>query len=251
MEIASDLGQLRSEHHLKRSHQLLLLVVGLFLGGAGLFALVYGLASLLGADSTAPTFFCLPIGLLQLGGAAWFLWQAISVHNLSARVYEGGLVFGRQTMRWDELASAYTQALKVVSKRGGVYSTTHTYRLVAGDGRQMRFKVFDRQITGADALNNAIYEAVVRSQWPKAVAAFQAGQTLQFGPFAVSREGVSNKKETIPWPEVEWARLSGGYVTVKRRNQRRVWGHAGMMAVPNTMVFVNLVNEVAKNAQRT
>lgn len=61
-----------------------------------------------------------------------------------------------------------------------------------------------------------IEQAVIKLHMPRAIAAFQGGQVIPFGPLSVGRQGLGNGRETIPWHELQNVEVKRGYRQVKR-----------------------------------
>jgi hypothetical protein len=80
---------------------------------------------------------------------------------------------------------------------------------------------------------------------PKYISRIETGGSVRFGPFTISREGITKDGEEVPWSQVTSVEISNGMVYVNRLDRT-----AGMTAtageVPNAVAF----SELARHVQR-
>lgn len=83
---------------------------------------------------------------------------------------------------------------------------------------------------------------------PKFVSRIETGGTVRFGPFTISRDGISKDGEEVGWSQVSEVEISNGMVHVNRRDRL-----AGMTAtageVPNAVAFSELARYVREGAE--
>lgn len=133
-------------------------------------------------------------------------------------LHAGGIVAhlrgGTTVLRWEDVARWYAQVQRV-AVNGVPARTVRIYRFVAADGREIKLMgVYER----VDEIFARIEAELVRRKLPVATADFDAGTPLVFGPFVVSRDGISQKKRTIAWNDVESVGVSAGVLRVKGRH---------------------------------
>jgi transposase len=78
---------------------------------------------------------------------------------------------------------------------------------------------------------------------PRAHEAYQAGASVDFGPFSVSRAGITKGKATLPWEQVEQVELRQGVLHIRKKGERRDWAFAMASKIPNLPVLMALANQ--------
>src|SRR4029078_7609630 len=86
-------------------------------------------------------------------------------------------------------------------------SRTHVYTLQTRDRRTLRLHDQFADIRQAATL---VQEEILRRSLPAAVAAYQAGEALSFGPLTTCRAGLARRKAALPWAEVERVSVAEG-----------------------------------------
>lgn len=187
--------------------------------------------------------FCALVGLAIVGS---FLI------NLRLRVYVWASGFirakGHQlyVRRWDHISSIRQNITRHYTN--GVYTgTTHVYTLLATDGTSVTFR---EPLGDIDHLGTTLVREITRVQLPKAIAAYNAGERLQFGGITVSKEGIGNGKETLPWSQVKDIQVNKGYVSVKKEGKWLNWSSAPVAAIPNFFVFLPLVKAIREQQRQ-
>ena len=190
--------------------------------------------------------FVIGVGVALLLVALYCLFYPIIYRSWHVYVGSEGFAFSRgsklDAFRWDQIESMWQR----VTRRyvNGIYTgTQHKYTIRGLDGRQI---VLNDRITNVGRLGNVISEMVTRVRLPEAIAAFQAGRTVAFGPLSVSMQGVSNSKELISWDQIKDFRVNNGMVTVKKEGKWLSWSSVRVASIPNFFVFLALVNAIMK-----
>jgi len=129
-------------------------------------------------------------------------------------------------------------------------SRTHVYTLRTRDRRTLRLS---DQFAGIRQAGALMQQEMLRRSLPAAVAAYQVGEALPFGPLTICRAGLAQKKGALPWAEV--ARVSvieGRYrdtaawtykLQVTRIGQRRPWLEIDLAQIPNNRLLLALLKE--------
>ena len=172
------------------------------------------------------------------------------------RVYQfvNGIVHakGQQiaTIRWDQIDAIW---IKLIRQRyyigiAGVFASalassrrTQSITVRRVDGASFKLT---NMLRGHVQLMQNIEQAVMQAHMPRAVAAYQSGQVIPFGPLTVARQGMGNGRETIPWQEVQNVDVKRGYLQVKRAGKTFNWANVDVSKIPNLLVFISLVNGV-------
>ncbi len=183
-------------------------------------------------------------GLLFLGVALYYFLQPVIYRSWHVYVCTGGFVFRRgnkiEAFRWDQIEAMW----QAVTKRytNGIHTgTTHKYTVRRKDGGQV---IFNDRFTDVEELGNTISHEITNYQMPQAINAYNAGNTVPFGPLSISMQGISNGKELLPWSQVKDIDVKQGVVTVKKEGKRLNWSSVRVTQVPNVFVLMALINYI-------
>ena len=197
-------------------------------------------------DNPSAVFFVILVLLFAAGGVYLLVFYPL-IHG-SWRIYActGGFVFlkGSKAVacRWDQVAFVWQRITRHYTN--GVYTgTSFKYTVRRADGVEI---IINQQIRNGAQLGTLIQREATSRLTPRALAGFQAGQTLQFGPFSVSRQGLGTSRGMLPWNEVQQVSANRGVVVIQQRGQRRGKSYGGVDKVPNLYVFFNVANAIAK-----
>jgi len=187
------------------------------------------------------------IGLCFIAGGIASGIGALQNYGMHVLLCSQGLLRTRrgqvEVVRWEQIA-AFWQA---VTKRytNGIYTgTTHLYTLQRIDGVTLKF---NDTLGKVEALGNAIQREVTRVQLPKYIYAYNAGNTITFGPISINQQGVSNGKELLPWSQNKGIEVRRGIVSVKKEGKWLNWSSVGVPRIPNFYVFMALVDYAQKS----
>jgi hypothetical protein len=119
----------------------------------------------------------------------------------------------------------------------------HAYTIQLRDGRKLTFTSY---LDGIEQLGATIVKETVCRLLPKSLVAFDAGDTLDFGPFQLSHTGISEGKPSLTWEQVGEACIdSEGLVAIwKREESGCPWMWTTAENVPNVHVLIPMVNEI-------
>lgn len=175
-------------------------------------------------------------------------------HNLRVYQFTNGIVRakGQQvaTIRWDQIDAIWIRLIRQRYYIGlaGVFASalassrrTQSMTVRRVDGASFKFT---NMLKGHVQLMQNIEQAVMQAHMPRAIAAYQSGQVIPFGPLTVSRQGMGNGRETIGWHEVQNVDVKRGYLQVKRTGKTFNWASVDVSKIPNLLVFMSLINGV-------
>jgi len=173
------------------------------------------------------------------------LWTAYRNWNRAVALYSSGLAYndnkGLQTWRWEEV----DQFLSAITRHytNGVYTgTTYVYTLRKADNTKL---VFDNRLNKVQDLGPLIERAVTPTLYKRAADAYNAGQTVTFGPIAISKEGVTIGKKVYPWAEVAQVSINQGFVQVSKKGGGWFSGASASAAtIPNLNVLLSIVDQI-------
>jgi hypothetical protein len=247
---AAQLGeQPRAEYHVKTKVSriisgILLIVIGVACGAGGL-------ASVSTLQDTSSLLVLLLLGLaalLLIAGGLYAMFYAVIYKNWAAYLYERGFVHKKgneaaQPFRWDQIEAVWYHVTR--HYRNGVYTgTTHNYRVRRQDGYQITLT--DR-FADVASLGDAVNNQVTAAKIPLVIAAYNAGQTITFGPLTLSQQGIRNSIDNLlPWSEIKEVSLRNGYVAVSKAGKWLKWSSQPVRNIPNIFLFMALVRFVLK-----
>jgi len=178
-----------------------------------------------------------------IGAAA--TWSAYSNWNRAALVYTNGIAYndgkGLQTWRWEEV----DQFLAAITRHytNGIYTgTTYVYTLRKADGTKL---VLDNRFNKVQDLGQMVERAATPTLYKRAADAYNAGQTVSFGPVALSKGGIAFGKKSYPWTEVAQVSINKGFLQVSKKDGGWFSGaSAAASTIPNLNVLLSIVDQV-------
>jgi hypothetical protein len=152
-----------------------------------------------------------------------------------------------QAIRWDQMTSIQ-KTFTELSGSGTKSYLLKQYILLRPDGTQL---VLDNSFGKFKECGAAIEQQVTTRLLPGALAAFQSGQLLPFGPIGVSAQGVSaqNGQKVLPWGELKQIQVRNGELKVKKEGAFLDWEIIPTSGMPNLCVLVALLNSIT-NGQK-
>ncbi len=172
-------------------------------------------------------------------------WGAFTNWNKGLAVYERGFASndrkGLQVWHWEELLSITSAITRHYTN--GIYThTTHVYTLF---NRQNQRLVLNDSIRNVEQVAKAIDENTFPLLYAPAADQYNAGQTLTFGPVAISKMGIAIGKKTYPWTDVKEVSIHKGVVKVSRKDGGWFSGaSAAAASIPNLRVFLTIIHQV-------
>lgn len=201
------------------------MVLGIIIADVILVAFIYSLGYIL------YILIAIPIAAIIYG------INALRHCNLKVYQFSYGLVRVKGTrvdaIRWDQVESVWQKITK------GRYSTSRTYTLRRSDGASFTFTHALRHV---EQLGQNMQQTIAAIHTPMAMTAYNAGNTLHFGPLHLNYQGISNGKEVLPWHEMQGVEIKQGYVNIKRMGKTFNWSRIAVANIPNVLVFLNVVN---------
>jgi hypothetical protein len=227
------LGTPRSIHRPWSIDELLLPYRKVFFGVGGVLLLgPFLVAAIVRPDNNFPFFICSIIGIAV--GALPFIQgkKDPNAKPLSFLVFNDALVAVEgdecTLIPWDEIPQ-HTLGDGFTTSEGKKFSL-HGMTMVSDVGRLLA----------------TVIDQVMARQLPRALAAVKAGQTVTFGPFAVSTQALTYDGKTVPWSEITKMTIVGP------RQRRLVFECQGAMfgwtcllgSVPNDFVMLEVIRQI-------
>ncbi len=177
-------------------------------------------------------------GLTLLFSLAYWLNRTLRV-----QLYDAGFAWSRRnkliSMRWTDVTSCTARVTRTYVN--GVYTgTQHVY--VLRDGRAQKIRL-GNSLHDIETLGPRVEDQVFRAQIGPAMQSYQAGGSVAFGPYTVSRIGISNGKGMLRWEEVARAEVARGWVRIHKVGKRWPWLSSACGSMPNLRVFLALVSQ--------
>ena len=249
---AAQLGEVvRSEYHPQLTGRRI--AVGVICALLGLGALFGGFIALspssdASSSSSGSSLILILVGLFLMGLGIYSLLFGVIYKNWAVYVYDRGFVHRKgnqpaQPFRWDQVEATWYHVTR--HYRNGIYTgTTHNYRVRRVDGYEI---VLNDRFTHVDKLGDTVSNQVTQAKMPQVLAAYNAGQVITFGPLSVSRQGIQNANgNLLPWPEIKDVSLQSGYVAVSKAGKWLRWSSQPVRNIPNVFLFIALVRSILR-----
>jgi hypothetical protein len=182
--------------------------------------------------------------LILLAFAGLCAWSFFSNLGRRVLVFPAGLVAsaGGKTdvIRWEQIAGVWQSVTKQYVN-GVPTGTQRIYTIQTATGRRLKFTNAYGKVAN---LGETIQNETFKRMMPAAVAAYNAGGVVAFGPLSVSPQGLSNSKETLPWSQIKGVQISRGYISVNKQGKWLAWSSQPVAKIPNVFVFLTLVDNI-------
>jgi hypothetical protein len=172
-------------------------------------------------------------------------WRAYANWNKGVATFERGFAYndrkGLQIWRWEEVA-----AMKSTITRHyihGIYTgTTHRYTLY--HPQKQRLELSD-SISKVEELAKDIDQNIFPLLYKSAADQYNTGQTIAFGPVAISKGGIEIGKKTYPWADVKEVSVHNGVLKVSRNEGGWFSGaRTSVSMIPNLGVLLAIIQQV-------
>lgn len=188
-------------------------------------------------------------GSIFLALGVFMTWGFRRQRALRVRVYERGFTFTRggrtDEFPWDEI-EVFSESQQVYRAAGLESGVSYQYFVRRSDGRTLRM---DNEVRGVAALGERLREETGKRLQARAAELIDGGEAANFGPLALTREGVVRGGRELPWADVGRVDLEDGMVVVVDRAGRR-WSQDLYGLVPNAHVLLVLAQRVKKSSRQ-
>jgi hypothetical protein len=155
-----------------------------------------------------------------------------------------------QAIRWDRIRSVQKNFLTDTS------AIPQQYILYPpGDEEPV---VLERVFIGFKLLGEHIEREVSQRLLPETIAAYKAGQTLNFGALNVTPQGLSLEEiqKNLPWKELGEIYEARGYLVIQKKGTLAAWKNIEISTMLNLCVLLPLIrriksDRITENAQRS
>lgn len=157
-------------------------------------------------------------------------------HGLTS-VFQGRL----RVYRYD--ATTVLQDIVRHTRHGAHMYTTYRYTLTDTAGESV---VLREGYVMPTEWGPAIQQGVTTAQLPRAAAALNAGERLDFGDIWMSRDEVGSGSKSVRWREIQEIRVQDGFVTLKVAGKWRGLTTTAVRRIPNFFVFRTLADQLQR-----
>lgn len=248
---ATMLGPLTAEFRTSGGLQILNLIGGVVFLLGGLVGMAAGpvVSWMEGEFGPMILSFC---GLIAAALGAWTVYGFFRDRGWRVLLFPKGVaeVRGGKTtvLPWDDATHFWYAVTK--NYRNGIYvGTTYNFTIQGENGQKLSFRngltdVSNKKV-GVERLGEVMRDETMARLYPKYAAAYNAGQTITFGPLSISKQGISNGKETIAWEQVKGINLDRGVINIQKEGKWFTWKSATVGGTPNVFVFLSMVDQIA------
>jgi hypothetical protein len=185
--------------------------------------------------------------LILLAATAYAIYYLAANYNLKAYVFSEGLIRAKgsqvDVMRWEHVEAVWQRIVKHRYRGIITLYTSYNYTVRRSDGAQFKFT---SALKGTKLLGEAIEQEVTRHQLPKAIAACDSGNPVNFGTLSVSVQGISKGAVLVPWNQVGQVDLKRGWLIVHKQGSLLAGSRTRASSVPNLLVFLQLVEHARR-----
>jgi len=252
-EEAAQLGDVTEVYQLSMGRFLRGLLLNTFGACMGAVLILVGGGTLTGLwnpnlnFSTFMLVLALVVGLVMFPASLHSLFRLIRNRKQCVLVFTDGFVrIGhnqQRACRWDQVEGVWQDVTK--HYHNGIYTgTTYIYTVRTRGGDTIKFHSDYDRLKNIDKLGQTLQRESSRRLFPRYLETFNAGGTVHFGSLSVSREGLSNGKELLPWDEVTGVKISQGVLTVGKKGKWLNWSTVPVSQIPNFHLLTVLVDQI-------
>ncbi len=195
------------------------------------------------------------LGILLLGLGLWMPVRQLLNRTMKVYVFSEGLVSikgnSAEAVQWRQIdtvmQSSARYGLNILLFIPILRVETRVYNVKLADGRTL---IFNRILEKVQALGEAIANGSGRYLLPKAIAAYTAGAPVQFGPFTVNQQGISQYNQGMPWNQYGRIMIGNGRTWLQYQGGKNIGGRVSIKDVPNFSVFIALVSYIVRGRQQ-
>ncbi len=185
--------------------------------------------------------FKLAIGIFSMGmgGEISIIYRRIKQRKHNILVYEQGIVYEEKNNR----LSAHYEELQIWQEsiyRSFLFISVElirTYTIEVPKGKRVRI---------SQDLADKLQVLVVQHQLPQAIAAYNQGYTLEFGPICIHKKGIVIEGQGIPWSTVGRVRVREGQIHIATYIARATYRDTVPILVadvPNVQVLISFLRQ--------
>lgn len=97
-----------------------------------------------------------------------------------------------------------------------------------------------------DQLGAAIEREIIKLHLSQTRADYEANRSILFTGLCLSRDGISNSDECLPWEAVEYVRCDVEKISIKERRRYPAWLDAPMVQFRNICLLEALLEQIGE-----
>jgi hypothetical protein len=187
--------------------------------------------------------------LVLLATAGYAIYHLVTNYNLKAYVFTEGLIRARgsqvDVMRWEHIEAVWEKIVQYRYRGIIPLYKDYTYTVRRGDGAQFKF---NSALKDNKLLGEAIQQEVTRRLLPQAIASYDSGSPVSFGPLTVSVQGVGKGPLLVPWNQVGQINFRRGWMSIRKQGSLLSTCSTRAATIPNLQVFLQLVEHGRRRA---
>jgi hypothetical protein len=184
------------------------------------------------------------LGIVMVLSGVMLVVRAFRNRGLRVLVFPEGLVRlhrGRaQAFCWEDVNLVWQKKSDASHSIGRAWQGALTLTVQALDGRRMSF---DDSLPRLAELAQIVRGETLPFLWPRTRAAFDAGHVLDFGKLSISRQGLSQGKETFPWSDLQKVKVNGADLLIYKKGKRMHSKSTPISDIPNSHVLLALIEQ--------
>ncbi|MBO0782892.1 MAG: hypothetical protein J2P37_29105 [Ktedonobacteraceae bacterium] len=158
---------------------------------------------------------------------------------------------------WNQIQQIFHQQSWAVTLSS--WKAEHVYRLTLHDAQSQTVEL-SSYIRGVKELGQIIEEAVASHLLPHEMQHYRSGNSVFFGPFSISPQGLTSttKGQILPWHEVKSVDYVGNIITNRgnyglryvgvTKHDGTIWTAALETQIPNLALLFQMVREITPNS---
>lgn len=194
---------------------------------------------------TGDLFFTTLFLLVFLASSLFLAYWGLRGAGQKVYLFQHGII----VIRWGRLSVyPWTQIQAIRQRITRIYrmstfgqdkyaGTRYGYSIQGVDDKMLRL---DGSVQNIQELGETITLRFSEVFFPTALASLTAGALVPFGPWSITRQGITGKKGVLPWSEVHSYFITTGRISILTK--KGFWDSKSLRRIPNVFVFMALVD---------
>ncbi|HEY3993003.1 MAG TPA: DUF6585 family protein [Ktedonobacteraceae bacterium] len=102
-------------------------------------------------------------------------------------------------------------------------------------------------LTEYAGLGDLIEEHIIQQTLPRLMDTYRAGSAINFGPFVVYQQGMSDGTRELAWADVDRIQISSAAIQITKRPASMVWFNLSAATLPNFALLCAVLNTLQEN----
>jgi len=154
------------------------------------------------------------------------------------RGFKYSTIMESRAVRWEEVIAVWQAAYKRGPKGP---ASTLIYTILLKDKKKLVLN--NDRFKNVEGLGETIQREVTRRLMPQYIQTLNSGGTINFGKLTLSKQGISNGKELVPWSQIRDVKIRNGVIAINKEGKWLAWSSILASQIPNLFVFLDLVDQ--------